>query len=656
VKCLEQAQFLLPSLTEDMEHRRNAEKEIHRVVKALSPLLKCFLELSVTTQATGKLDTLLAILDQWADILDTKGAIKYTKLTATIEELRSAFVLFPHGGALAGKRKWKLLRKLFEHKLLVARITLLSTKHRMISLRQRHALMKCQALVLEVRDQDFKDQFLKESTKVLSRALKEAVVMKDTWHIMYVVKVAHTWGLCLDDGGAVGQLITKTLVEKLRFPLFGWDDIKEVLLFMRQVRTHKLKKMPPIEPLISRVAYRFVENQEALLSQLYEKSEKNITLSVSQAIDLRRYIDPPAVWDAPLFLAMKIQFDKEADIVEWMISYCESCKIHLPEWLLTKDQITVLHELTEALRTRDHNLIREAIVNAKQTKGGIENGPESLRSEYRHALDKLREWNQIPAGWHVEQLFIEAEKPMYLKKEIDNGQLRAKVQELFDSTYNSKGTRDRKEEMAKRYIIKRVQMVENVGTWKEYVNRAKEVKDEVKNYPDSVPVPEMKWKEWSGRIIGVDMHKEILAMCGLPELDESINEYIFFHGTNPFSAESIALNHFDMSFASKTGLFGAGIYFAESCSKSDEYCLVADEHEEYPMFLVRVQLGRINYRPEVDAWKNPGQRAMENSCLSGEYHTVLGDRLKSSGTYREFVVYDNFLAYPHFLVWYSKSR
>lgn len=43
-----------------------------------------------------------------------------------------------------------------------------------------------------------------------------------------------------------------------------------------------------------------------------------------------------------------------------------------------------------------------------------------------------------------------------------------------------------------------------------------------------------------------------------------------FHGTKPEAADLIAMNHFDMAFACKTGLFGAGLYFAENSSKSDE--------------------------------------------------------------------------------------
>ena len=40
---------------------------------------------------------------------------------------------------------------------------------------------------------------------------------------------------------------------------------------------------------------------------------------------------------------------------------------------------------------------------------------------------------------------------------------------------------------------------------------------------------------------------------------------------------------------------------------------------------------------------------------SGGFHSVLGDREKARGTYREFVVYDQDQAYPEYLIIYRRT-
>jgi len=118
-------------------------------------------------------------------------------------------------------------------------------------------------------------------------------------------------------------------------------------------------------------------------------------------------------------------------------------------------------------------------------------------------------------------------------------------------------------------------------------------------------------------------------------------------------ASLIAENHFDMAFACKTGMLGAGLYFAESSTKSDEY-VKGNAKNQFPIIFARVTLGRINYCDKPDPSKDPGREKLQDSCLHGSYHSVLGDRIKVRKTYREYVVYDHFQVYPQFVVWYTR--
>lgn len=118
--------------------------------------------------------------------------------------------------------------------------------------------------------------------------------------------------------------------------------------------------------------------------------------------------------------------------------------------------------------------------------------------------------------------------------------------------------------------------------------------------------------------------------------------------------DSISTDGFRIAFAgSRAGTyFGRGCYFAECSSKADEY---AKEGEHilagvYALLLCRVTCGSV-FRTD-----RPDDKAIDAALDSSEYDSVLGDREASVGTYREFVVYDEELAYPEFVVLYERKH
>jgi Poly(ADP-ribose) polymerase catalytic domain len=54
------------------------------------------------------------------------------------------------------------------------------------------------------------------------------------------------------------------------------------------------------------------------------------------------------------------------------------------------------------------------------------------------------------------------------------------------------------------------------------------------------------------------------------QVDESVNEYYLFHGTTEAIVEAIEKQGFEDRLSSP-GLFGRGMYFAESSTKADQY-------------------------------------------------------------------------------------
>jgi len=133
-------------------------------------------------------------------------------------------------------------------------------------------------------------------------------------------------------------------------------------------------------------------------------------------------------------------------------------------------------------------------------------------------------------------------------------------------------------------------------------------------------------------------------------------------------------------------LFGKGIYLAESSSKADEYGEGSNDNPDKPRMqeegrpkegrpkegegparppgkidpnnlcreayslVSRATLGRVKYTDE----KNPNPDALQKDCLDGNHESVLGDRFKVHGTFREFIVFNDDLVYPEYVVRYER--
>jgi len=342
---------------------------------------------------------------------------------------------------------------------------------------------------------------------------------------------------------------------------------------------------------------------------------------------------------------------KTETTVEWAIAYCEQLKSPLPDWMMNKDQVEALRKLQAALESRDEKHLREAVIFAKQAD--YKSDPK-LCSLYESTMKELKALKRLPSGWEVTDLVgDDAEAKMFKKIDIGSSDLKALFQKLFDETKASIITRDRVGSVPRAYQVEKIISVMNADSWGSYMKRVDDITTQCSHFSGVAPLSDETWDSWSGKVSGYKTQQDILSSARLPGLQASANEFLMFHGTKPEAADSIASKHFDMAFACKTGLFGAGLYFAESSSKSDEY-VKPDAEGRFPMIICRVTLGRINYCPHKDPITDPGREKLESSCLSGDYHSVLGDRKKAKNTYREFIVYDHYQVYPHFIVWYNR--
>lgn len=227
----------------------------------------------------------------------------------------------------------------------------------------------------------------------------------------------------------------------------------------------------------------------------------------------------------------------------------------------------------------------------------------------------------------------------------------AAIQTLVEETWKPITTRDRGFTPVKKLQVIHVQQNANPKLWQNYVLAREKIKKKMTEH-DVITAATS------------DVLDRINAKAGrsdkplLGSLDESVNEFLLFHGTKPSACDNICKSDFMVSLAgtSAGSLYGPGIYFGENSSKSDEYA--TDDasgiyKDLYAMLLCRVTCGRMLYTEEV----SPDKQTLVDKCTSkgADFNSVLGDREKAKGTYRELVLFNNDQAYPEYVVIYRRD-
>jgi len=195
------------------------------------------------------------------------------------------------------------------------------------------------------------------------------------------------------------------------------------------------------------------------------------------------------------------------------------------------------------------------------------------------------------------------------------------------------------------YEVKRVIRVEDSGMFERYVQRRKAIRGARAGGCDH-PDTDLFTKAALDHVEGLP---DVLG-----ELDDSINEVFLWHGTNIRAGLSIAQNDFNLDWAGKGAgtMYGKGLYFAESCTKADEYAKSENDghyRDIRALLLCRVCVGKFHYVLDRD------ETAID-VYTKGESDSTIGDRAKSVHTYREIVIYDADQVYPEYLVIYQRCH
>eukprot|EP00931_Biecheleriopsis_adriatica_P043346 TRINITY_DN24783_c0_g1_i1.p1 TRINITY_DN24783_c0_g1~~TRINITY_DN24783_c0_g1_i1.p1 ORF type:complete len:777 (+),score=143.89 TRINITY_DN24783_c0_g1_i1:227-2557(+) len=221
------------------------------------------------------------------------------------------------------------------------------------------------------------------------------------------------------------------------------------------------------------------------------------------------------------------------------------------------------------------------------------------------------------------------------------------LQELMDGTYRRVATRDRQgKPIASRFEVVQAVRSENPFLWDRYAGRRRDVAKKL------MPLWKASKEEpmtpvTMGACLGLALR------CLHQEYGNPANEAYLFHGSNPTAAMSILSTSFRINLAGRNAgsMFGPGIYMAESCVKADEYAQDDTDGSYAGLFAVlvcRAVLGRVllvtdpaDYGPLI---------------TSGDFESVVGDREKAAGTFREFVFFHEEAVYPEFAVFYRRIQ
>eukprot|EP00743_Colponemidia_sp_Colp-15_P011157 GILK01012405.1.p1 GENE.GILK01012405.1~~GILK01012405.1.p1 ORF type:complete len:795 (+),score=47.17 GILK01012405.1:40-2424(+) len=245
----------------------------------------------------------------------------------------------------------------------------------------------------------------------------------------------------------------------------------------------------------------------------------------------------------------------------------------------------------------------------------------------------------LPTYWSSQQL----DCAVFHRLEVTED-LRRQMQDFLNATCNSstlgkKFLKDQKVPGAYRQLnVQKVWRTENHALWFKYVARRKE----------------LEARAGTGTSTQILCSTDSLPLTSLLQIEQSdsLNEKLLFHGTSRALAETICVSGFDERVASLKGMLGGGIYFADQCSKSDQYVKPDDDNSLCYMFVSRVTMGRqirtITEKPEkfksesTEPWRLPPDGG-DSVFFNAE------DFL-----YREYVVYDRCQCYPEFLIAYKR--
>jgi len=219
--------------------------------------------------------------------------------------------------------------------------------------------------------------------------------------------------------------------------------------------------------------------------------------------------------------------------------------------------------------------------------------------------------------------------------------------------------------------ITHIDRVENYVCWKRYAFH----RQSIRNKYSQIELKNFKCSQY------MQQYKMLT-----PLLDVTSNEYYLFHGTNEKILELLVKDGFDERVSNVGGMFGAGVYFAENSSKSNQYipcptcgggayftpacsCSNPSPDTIYKILICRVTLGDSHICTQYDAAtykgndpSKPCRRAPVKAKGGSEvFDSIMAEKIgvgspaaNTNLKFREVIVYDRNLIYGEYIVSYKR--
>eukprot|EP00435_Cladocopium_sp_Y103_P069144 s1246_g32.t1 len=323
------------------------------------------------------------------------------------------------------------------------------------------------------------------------------------------------------------------------------------------------------------------------------------------------------------------RFLGESNFGKYAMRLCDFMVDYLGEWELL---VCNNNCINVALKGQAGGLAREAqmIFRARESSRDVFLSSSQAAVLGRAPLAAPNYWTLQSKAGEVAQEVVPA-----------TGEELAMLQEVMDGTYKAKATRDRLgKPVPRRLVVVAALRSETPALWDRFARRRQHLEQELAGEKDLITPMTLPAS------LGLTLR------CIHEDRGNGSNEAYLLHGSNPTSAMSILGTSFNMDLAGRNAgsMFGPGIYMAESSVKADEYARDDTSGSYAGLFAVlfcRTLVGRAlqvtdpaDYGPLVTA---------------GDFHSVVGDREKAVGTFREFVFFHEESIYPEFAVFYRRE-
>jgi hypothetical protein len=132
-------------------------------------------------------------------------------------------------------------------------------------------------------------------------------------------------------------------------------------------------------------------------------------------------------------------------------------------------------------------------------------------------------------------------------------------------------------------------------------------------------------------------------------LSPALNEVHLYHGSSAEVVDIIVHHGFDERVAQMSGLYGAGVYFANQSCKASQY-VTADQKGVKTLIIARVSIGDPHYAASgLQNQRRPPERGSPFS-KGTLFDSVVANGGTGSQVHREIIVYDHRQAYPEYVV------